>query len=303
MPIFQVSELKAKKIQPSKVDKERNIQNIFEKNLNEMLNIDFLASEYSTTSGGRIDSLGVDKAGSPCIIEYKKGQNDNVINQGLSYLRWLLDHKADFEMLCRDKKINIRIDWSAPRVICIAESYNKFDLDTVEILPIKIELLKYNLYEGGLLQIDLEQQQKLRIGASKIYKNSEKDSMGEKMQKQYTINDHLKGKGEDIKKLFFAIREKVMSLDNDISEQPKKLYVAYKLATNFVDIEVRSKDIKIFLNIQSGKLIDPLRLARDLTKPKPIGKWGNGDYEVKIQPKSPLDPLFDLIKQSYEYNK
>ena len=52
----------------------------------------------------RIDSLGIDKNGSPCIIEFKKNQNDNVINQGLSYLRWLLDHKADFEILCQNKK-------------------------------------------------------------------------------------------------------------------------------------------------------------------------------------------------------
>ena len=77
---------------------------------------------------------------SPAIIKYKRNQNDNVINQGLSYLRWLLDHKADFEILCRNKNIKMDIDWDSPRVICVAESYNKFDLDTVEILPLKIEL-------------------------------------------------------------------------------------------------------------------------------------------------------------------
>jgi len=51
------------------------------------LNIDFLASEYSMSFGGRIDSFGIDKNGSPVIVEYKRNQNDNVINQGLSYLR------------------------------------------------------------------------------------------------------------------------------------------------------------------------------------------------------------------------
>ena len=102
------------------------------------MNIVFLEHEYPTSFGGRIDTIGIDKNGSPCIIEYKKNQNDNVINQGLSYLRWLLDHKADFEILCRAKKVAIEIDWNSPRVICIAESYNKFDADTADILPINI---------------------------------------------------------------------------------------------------------------------------------------------------------------------
>jgi hypothetical protein len=33
------------------------------------------------------------------IFEYKRRVNENVINQGFYYLDWLMDHKADFEML------------------------------------------------------------------------------------------------------------------------------------------------------------------------------------------------------------
>ena len=130
MALFKIKNAAVKKLVARDLDLERNLQVIFEANLEEILNIIFLAHEYSTSFGGRIDTLGIDKNGSPCIIEYKKNQNDNVINQGLSYLRWLLDHKADFEILCQNKKIDIEIDWDSPRVICIAESYNKFDLDT-----------------------------------------------------------------------------------------------------------------------------------------------------------------------------
>lgn len=108
------------------------------------MNINFLASEYSTSFGGRIDTLGIDNNRTPCIIEYKKTQNDNVINQGLSYLRWLLDHKADFETLCKEKNFNAKIEWDSPRVICIAQNFNKFDLDTADILPIKVEFIDTN---------------------------------------------------------------------------------------------------------------------------------------------------------------
>ena len=105
MALFKIQNNKVKKLLTTKLSREKNLQSLFEENLEEILNITFLASEYSTSFGGRIDTLGIDKNGAPVIIEYKKNQNDNVINQGLSYLRWLLDHKADFEMLCRDKNI------------------------------------------------------------------------------------------------------------------------------------------------------------------------------------------------------
>ena len=120
MALFKINNSSIKKLSIRELDLEKTLQKLIETNLDEILNIIFLATEYSTSFGGRIDTLGVDKDGSPCIIEYKKGQNENVINQGLSYLRWLLDHKADFELLCKDMKIDIEIDWNSPRVICIA---------------------------------------------------------------------------------------------------------------------------------------------------------------------------------------
>ena len=96
MALFFTPNGTAKKIPTVKVGLEKDIQNLFEKNLNEILDIQFLATEYSTSFGGRIDTVGIDNNGSPVIIEYKRSQNDNVINQGLSYLRWLLDHKDAF---------------------------------------------------------------------------------------------------------------------------------------------------------------------------------------------------------------
>ena len=101
--LFSIKNQSAQKIPPIKVGLERDIQKLFEKNLEAILDIKFLASEYSTSFGGRIDTLGIDNNGSPVIIEYKRGQNDSVINQGLSYLRWLLDHKEKFEALEKER--------------------------------------------------------------------------------------------------------------------------------------------------------------------------------------------------------
>ncbi|MFA6159509.1 MAG: DUF5655 domain-containing protein [Parcubacteria group bacterium] len=283
---------------------EKNLQSLFEQNLEELLNIVFLAHEYSTSFGGRIDSLGMDKNGSPCIIEYKKNQNDNVINQGLSYLRWLLDHKADFEMLCQNKKVDVEIDWDSPRVICIAESYSKFDLDTADILPINIELLRYRIYDENILFLEPENYQKVKIATSGIIKKAKMQKTKDaQLQKVYSVEDHLSGINKETLDLFQDLREKILSLDQNIIEEAKAKYIAYKTSTNFVDVVVKQYGLKIFLNVKSGQLNDPQKIARDLTKPKLIGHWGNGDYEIKVEDVDKAGAVFALIKQSYDFNR
>ena len=304
MALFKIKNSNVTKLSTVDLEKEKNIQTLFEQNLLTILNVDFLATEYSTSFGGRIDTLGIDKSGSPVVIEYKRNQNDNVINQGLSYLRWLLDHKADFEILCRNKKKDIEIDWTSPRVICVAESYNKFDLDTVEILPIKIELLRYRIYEADILLVESESQKTVKISTSKIFEKGKKEKETEpKLQKDFTVDVHLQIASKEIKDIFMQLKEMITSLDDSITEEAKAKYIAYKLTTNFVDIVIQKNAIKAFLNVPSGKLNDSFGIARDLTKPKVIGHWGNGDYEVLIKNREELLKLFELIKQSYNYNK
>lgn len=297
MALFKIKDSNVTKLSTIESGKEKNVQAL-------ILNVNFLASEYSTSFGGRVDTLGIDKNGSPVIIEYKRNKDDNVINQGLSYLKWLLDHKADFEILSRNKKIDIKIDWTSPRVICVAESYNKFDLDTVEILQIKIELLRYRIYEDDILLVESESQKTVKISTTKIFDKGKKEKETEiKLQKDYPIDYHLEKANPNIKEIFFKLRELILSLDSEIKELPKKVYIAYKLTTNIVDIVIQKNTIKTFLNVPSGKLSDPFGISKDLTKPKVRGHWGNGDYEVLVNNKEELSKLFDLIKQSYNYNK
>ena len=302
MALFKIAGAKVKKILSKTIDFERGLQRVFENNLDEILNITFLSSEYSTSFGGRIDTLGIDKNGAPAIIEYKKKTDDNIINQGLSYLRWLLDHKADFEMLCKEKNLNIKIDWESPRVICIAETYNKFDLDTANILPINVELLRYSIYGDDLLYVEPETYQKVKISMSGIIKKA-KQQKKETLQKVYSIDNHLNSASAQTKQLFFKFRERITALDDAIIEEPKKMYIAYKVATNFVDIVIMKKGIIIYLNVKSGQLNNPHKIARDLITPKIVGHWGNGDYDIRVSDTGNIYKIMDLIKQSYKANK
>lgn len=303
MALFKIENSTVKKITAKELDLEKNIQSLFENNMEELLGITFLEHEYSTSFGGRIDSLGIDKDGSPCILEYKKGQNENVINQGLSYLYWLLDHKAEYEKICSDKKINIGIDWDSPRVICIAESYNKFDLDAVNIFTISVELWRYRIYDENILYLEQENFQKIKVPLNNIIKKSKQDEDARYIQKKYSIEHHTDKSSDEIKTLFSILRENIILIDEEVKEDSKKLYLAYKInGTNFADIIFYKNELRITLNIKSGNIDDPQNKTTDFTNPKK-GHWGNGDYEIKIDDKNDLDYIIFLIKQSYNLNK
>jgi hypothetical protein len=92
------------------------------------------------------------------IIEYKRSTNENVINQGLFYLDWLLDHKAEFELLVTrvlGQTVADTIEWSAPRLVCIAGDFTKYDQHAVQQISRNIELIKYKRYGTELLLLDL----------------------------------------------------------------------------------------------------------------------------------------------------
>lgn len=154
MPIFSNQNGKLTMLNAVAFNKERALQQLVEQNLLETLDMYFIASEYHTGSG-RVDALAIDRDGAPTIIEFKRNKNDNVINQSLSYLKWIKAQRPEFferlmfNRLGSELAESIRLDWNHPRIVCVAESYSRYDMDTVEVVPLRIDLFKYRLYEGG----------------------------------------------------------------------------------------------------------------------------------------------------------
>jgi len=105
LKLFRIDNGTAVELQGTALALERPLQVLIEHNMEALFGVRFVASEHSTGKkhGGRIDSLGLDENGSPVIFEYKRAVNENVINQGLFYLDWLLDHRAEFELLVMKK--------------------------------------------------------------------------------------------------------------------------------------------------------------------------------------------------------
>ncbi|RLI99692.1 MAG: hypothetical protein DRP06_03025 [Candidatus Aenigmatarchaeota archaeon] len=292
MSIFQIlSETKVKKARVKKFRNEKELQKLFEINLEEIFGIRFLATEFTTTHGGRIDTLGLDEEDSPVIIEYKENEKDNVINQGLFYLDWLVDHKGDFELLVQKKLgSNIKVNWDVPRLILIAQSYNEYDKYAVNRISENIELKKYIFYDNDVLFVENIDLSNRKIGTKKSKKT-------QIVYKEYTVEDHLNGKSNKIKEIFRELGEKIINLDNKINEKPLKHYVAYELDRNFTEIVIQANAVKVYLDISKNDLNDQKNIAEDCTE---VGHWTTGDRVFKISSLEEVDYAISLIKQSYE---
>jgi predicted transport protein len=300
MPIFKISGTKLKKLNSLPLDKEKNLQALVEANLIEVLDLLFLATEYTTTFGGRIDTLAVDTNGSPVIIEYKRNKNDNVINQSLSYLKWLKSQKPGFfeklmiDNLGKDNADKIKLDWHNPRVICVAENYSKFDIDTAEVVPLRIELMKYRYYEDGIFALEPVNVPEtaaihLPMAVESVDAKSSQDS-----DNANSLGNLLAKASDDIQALFAELRERIVAIDDSITENPTAYYVGYRMANNFAEIHIGKNQLKIHL--RPIDFVDPKAMVDKI----PDGYNWTMDRRVYLKSPSELEYVVGLIEQSYK---
>lgn len=285
--IFKIQGNIVNEIKGTSVALEKSLQDIMEKNLEEILGIRFLATEYTTgkTHGGRIDSLGIDENGCPVIIEYKRAMNENVINQGLFYLDWLMDHQAEFKLLVLEKLgEKEEIDWSAPRLLCIARDFTKYDEHAVQQINRNIELIRYGKFGEDLLLLDLV--------------NASTAQNGPSIRGVKTVSDHLAQADSDQKDLFEALKDFLIALGDDVQMKTLKHYFAFKRIKNFavVEIHTQTKQILVYVKVDPDSINLEKGFTRDM---KNIWHFGSGDLEITISSDADLEKANDLFIKSY----
>lgn len=289
----------AEEITGSSVALEKSLQVLIERNLEAMLGVTFLASEYSTgpKHGGRIDSLGMDENGCPVIIEYKRATNENVINQGLFYLDWLMDHRAEFQLLVQSrlgKESAEKIDWSAPRLLCIAGGFSRYDEHAVQQMNRNIELIRYKRFAEELLLLEL-------MNAVTVKPVPEpKPEAGALAPNSYkTISDILSVLNGELLDLYEELRAYLLALGDDVQEKVLRFYVAFKRIKNFACVEVRPAKgvLLVFLKIDPGSIEIVEGFTRDVSS---IGHFGTGELEVTITNRVDLEKAKALIQSSYD---
>jgi predicted transport protein len=275
---------------------EKSLQALIEKHLDAFLSVRFLCTEYSTgkTHAGRIDTLGIDEDNSPVIIEYKRATNENVINQGLYYLDWLMDHKAEFQLLVQKRLGQAEgdnIEWSTPRLICIAGDFTKYDEHAVQQINRNIELLRYRRFSDDLLVLELVNR---RTSTEAGSATAQKSAAGFKGSVE-----NLSGTDQDLNDRFEALRAFLMALGDDVQMKALKHYIVFKRLKNFASVEVHpiAQKITAFVKIDPKSIELKPGFTRDVTD---IGHYGTGDLEIIIDSAQDFEEAKPLFIKSYE---
>ena len=281
-----------KELPGSSVTLEKELQHIIETNMVTFFGVRFLASEYSTTNGGRMDSIGIDENNCPVIFEYKRHQDENVINQGLFYLNWLLDHKDSFKVLVIDRlgmKAASSIDWSMPRIICIAGDFTKYDESAIKEMNRNISLIRYKKFGKDLLMF--EHLNENIVKAIEVDEPTTKKKGSDK-----TFDEQLAGAEKHIKALYDELSDYITHLGDDVSENRLKLYVAFKKIKNFACVVIIKSKIILELQLDPATVTFEEGFSRDVTH---IGHWGTGNVEVEIKSAQDFEKAKALIERAY----
>lgn len=283
-------------IQSGTVNLEKELQTVIENNMTTFFGVTFLATEYSTTDGGRMDSIGIDENHCPVIFEYKRSIKDNVINQGLFYLNWLLDHKDSFKVLVIEKlglEAAREIDWTMPRVVCVANDFTKYDESAIKQMNRNISLIRYRKFGDEMLMFE-------HINEN-IANALPDDNAAERTTRRAdkTFDEQISSADNAIQVLYQDLVNYMLSLGDDISETHLKLYAAFKKIKNVATVTANKKALVLNLSLNPNTVVFEDGFSRDVTE---IGHWGTGNVELRIKNKADFEKAKPLLDRAYNEN-
>lgn len=283
---------------------EKSLQTLMERNLDALLGVRFLASEYSTGSKhkGRIDTLGIDENGCPAIIEYKRATNENVINQGLFYLDWLMDHQAEFKLLVLERygrNAANAIEWGSPRLLCIAGDFTRYDEHAVAQINRNIELIRYRHYPEGFLILEMVNAVTAVNGGALPAPAPSCPSTDADRPTVKTVSDYLEQAQPEVKDLYHALEDYLLALGDDVTKKVLKHYIAFKRIKNFACVEIGVQAKRIVVTVKCRPT--PENLIEGLTRDvRNIGHLGTGDMEIAINTMEDFERAKPFLEQSYQ---
>ncbi|GHC74455.1 DUF5655 domain-containing protein [Streptomyces violaceochromogenes] len=300
LKVFRVRGGQATEISGTSVGMERELQTLIEANMEAMLGIRFLATEYRTgRHRGRVDSLGLDDSGTPVIVEYKRARDQNVINQALSYLSWLHDHHHEFESLVREKygaKAAEEIDWSNPRIVCIAGSFTHHDTVAIEMIGRRIDLVGYRVFDEVLtLQLVASV-----AGASSTARGRTSNTPRPSgLSSAKSVQQYLDECPQELNDLYGDLDELLLSY-SDVHKETQLHYIAYRRIKNFATVRVQPRNQVLVVNLKLDPDTVELQggFSRDV---RGLGCLGIRDgVEVRIGSREDLDQASGLFRRSIE---
>jgi len=304
MKLYSIQDkTKLKPVSNIKFDLEREIQVLFENNLEELFNLQFVKSEFSIKNF-RIDTLGYDSENkSFVIIEYKKDRNFSVIDQGYTYMSLMLNNKSDFILEYNENCGGVLkrddIDWTQSKVIFVSPHFTEYQKHSINFKDVPFELWEVKKYENEMIGLV---QHKTTSDESISTISDDKTNVVNQVSREvkvYTEEYHFKKnvrRDEKVVDLYNELKDRILNL-GEVEIIPRKEYIGFRKKRPFCDVVFYTDHLRILVNLKKGQLDDPKNLTKDMSSQ---GHWGNGDYEIRLSPNDELDYVMFLITQSYK---
>ncbi|MDO5479966.1 MAG: DUF5655 domain-containing protein, partial [Clostridia bacterium] len=188
------------------------------------------------------------------------------------------------------------IDWSMPCVICIANDFTKFDEHAVNQMQRNIKLVRYRKFGEDLIALE-------HLNAPHVQPISADNTINESVKKSgwkdKDFKQYFSEAGEKNQNLFYSIKEYILSLGDDITENQLKLYVAFKKVKNVVCVEVYQSSVLLHVRLNPDSVDLIPGLVEDVRQK---GHWGTGDLRIIIKSKEDFEKVRYLIDRAYSEN-
>ena len=153
-------------------------------------------------------------------VSTEKLLNDLSSQNFKSFSKKVLDHKDSFKVLVIEKlglKAADDIDWTMPRVVCIAGDFTKYDESAIKQMNRNISLIRYKKFGDDLLMFE-------QINENIAAAISEDTSVSKPKSSDKTFEEQINGADKEIKVLYQNLSNYILSLGDDISETHLSLF-------------------------------------------------------------------------------
>ena len=297
MQLYQLENTALTEVHENAFKLEREMQAVFEQNLQLLMGLTLVKGEF-TIKNKRIDTLAYSaEMNAFVIIEYKRDKNSSVFDQGITYLKLMIENKADFVIEYNERlgKAIKRddIDWDQSRVAFVSTSFNDNQIQTADFRDFAIDLWEVQRYSNNTLSVNKIKKSKTAESIKAISKQNPDVKILDQI-KVYTEDDLLVAGSDETRELYDKFKDGILNLADDIQVIANKQYIAFRKARNIVCMNIQKKQIRMWIGAKAGTLDDAKAIATDVSN---TGHWGTGDYEVNVTSDKDLEYIMSLIKQ------
>src|SRR5690242_18950399 len=140
-----------------------------------------------------------------------------------------------------------QIDWSGPRLICVASDFTRYDEHAIAQINRSIELVRYRDYDGAFLTLDLV----ASTSASATAAGVDDTAKPARRSSEKTVTQLHEQAPADLRNLYDALEDYLISLGDDITKTTRQLYYAFRRSMNFACVEIHSKNSKLIVYLKT----------------------------------------------------